>query len=177
MFILIVYFFAQPTPSQGPKPNFTTVHMKQKPTHPSREDKTNFGLYVDKAEDGWKVKATNDQNKWTTFSIKHFKYQRPPENGKQLWRTSVCTYRRLRNLCNVKAYSETYCIRSVTFTNQKPWNGLHVAKILQSPVTSPIPRVLIGGCDPPLCFTCCKDSAISCMTFCAKSKSSTRFTK
>ena len=27
-FILIMSFFAQPTPSQGPKPNFTTVHMK-----------------------------------------------------------------------------------------------------------------------------------------------------
>ena len=53
-------------------------------------------------------------------------------------------------------------IREVTFTNQNPWNGLHVAKIPQSPVTSPIPRVLIGGHDPPLCFTCCKDSAISC---------------
>ena len=174
MFILIVYFVAQRTPIQGTKPNFTTVDMKQKSTPPSGED---FGLYVHKAEDGWKVKATNDQNKWTTFSITSFKYQSPPETGKQLWRTSVCTYKRLRNLCNVKTYSEPYCIRSVTFTNQNPWNGLHVAKILQSPVTSPIPRVLIGGRDPPLCFTCCKDSAISCMTFCAKSKSSTRFTK
>ena len=43
-------------------------------------------------------------------------------------------------------------IRVVTFTNQNPWNGLHAAKILQSPVTSPIPRVLIGGRDPPVCF-------------------------
>ena len=56
-------------------------------------------------------------------------------------------------------------IRVVTFTNQNPWNGLHVAKFPQSPETSPIPRVLIGGCDPPLCFTCCKDFTISC-TFC-----------
>ena len=53
-------------------------------------------------------------------------------------------------------------IRAVTFTNQNPWNGLHVSMIPQSPVMSPIPRVLIGGRDPPLCFTCCKDSAISC---------------
>ena len=52
-------------------------------------------------------------------------------------------------------------IRAVTFTNQNPWNGLHIAKIPKSPVTSPMPRVLTGGCDPPLCFTCCKDSAIS----------------
>ena len=54
--------------------------------------------------------------------------------------------------------------RAVTFTNQNPWNGLHIAKIPQSPVMSPIPRVLIGGRDPPLslCFTCCKYSAISC---------------
>ena len=50
----------------------------------------------------------------------------------------------------------------VTFTNQNTWNGLQVAKILLLPVTSPIPRVLIGGHDPPLSFTCCKDSTISC---------------
>ena len=116
VFILIVYFVAQRTPIQGTKPNFTTVDMKQKSTPPSGED---FGLYVHKAEDGWKVKATNDQNKWTTFSIKPFSYQGPPETGKQLWRTSVCTYRRLRNLCNVKAYSEPYCIRVVTFTTTR----------------------------------------------------------
>ena len=56
-------------------------------------------------------------------------------------------------------------IRAVPFTNQNPWNGLHVAKIPQSPVTSPIPKVLIGGHDPPLCFTCCKDSTISCTVY------------
>ena len=55
-----------------------------------------------------------------------------------------------------------YHIRMVTFTNQNTWNGLQVAKILLSPVTSPIPRVLIGGHNPPLSFTCCKDSTISC---------------
>ena len=62
--------------------------MKQKPKDPSREDK--YGLYVD-AEDG-KVKATTDQKLWTTFSIKPFSYQHPSGNGKQLWRTSVCTH-------------------------------------------------------------------------------------
>ena len=68
-------------------------------------------------------------------------------------RARAWRYRRLRNLCNVKANHR----RAVTFTNQNPWNGLYVAKIPQSPVTSPIPRVLTGGRDPPLCFTCCKD--------------------
>ena len=42
--------------------------------------------------------------------------------------------------------------------------GYTLQRFRRSPVTSPIPRVLIGGCDPPLCFTCCKDSAISCNT-------------
>ena len=65
--------------------------MKQKPKDPSRDDKTNFGLYVD-AEDGWKVKATTAQKLWTTFVIKPFSHQYPSENGKQPWRTSVCTY-------------------------------------------------------------------------------------
>ena len=64
----------------------------------------------------------------------------------------VISYRRLRNLCNVKAYSEPYKGSHV--------HQSHVAKIPQSPVTSPIPRVLIGGRDPPLCFICCKDSTI-----------------
>ena len=105
--------------------------MKHKPKDRERtEDK--YGLYVD-AEDG-KVKATTDRQLWTTFSIKPFSPQHPFGNGKQLWRTSVCTYRRLQSLCNVKAYSEPYCIRVVTFTNQNPWNGLPVAKIPQSPV-------------------------------------------
>ena len=59
-----------------------------------------------------------------------------------------------------------------------PWNGLHIAKIPQSPVTSPIPRVLIGERDCPymVCYTLsrCKDSAISCKLSLCMSVSNTK---
>ena len=56
-----------------------------------------LGLYVDK-NDGWKVKATTDQNKWNAFKIGDFHPQYPPNTTmhtlKMVHReaSSVCTY-------------------------------------------------------------------------------------
>ena len=87
-FILIMYFFAQPTPSSGPKPNFTRFDIELRRTKDItiiKVDNT-LGLYVDE-NDGWKVKATTDQNKWNAFKIGNFHPQypskQPSENGTQ----------------------------------------------------------------------------------------------
>ena len=92
-----MYFCAQPTPSRGPKPNFTRFDIELKRPKDItiiKVDNTDLGLYVDE-KDGWKVKATSDQKKWNAFRIGDFHPQYPPkqpssENG--TWRSFFCAY-------------------------------------------------------------------------------------
>ena len=71
------------------------------------------------------------------------------------------SYRRLQNICNMKAYSETY--KGCHVHQSEPLEWVTHCKDFAISCKAPIPRVLIGGHDPPFCFTCCKDSTISCI--------------
>ena len=99
-----MYFSVQSTPRQGPKPNFThfDIELGHKDIELRRPkditiikvDNTDLGLYVDE-NDGWKVKATTDQNKWNAFKIGNFHPQYPSkqqssENGTQ--RSIFCVH-------------------------------------------------------------------------------------
>ena len=77
-----LYLFAQPTPRQGPKPNFTRFDIELTPEHITVikvDNGLGLGLYIDENDDAekWKVKATSDKTKWNAFRIGNFHRQYP----------------------------------------------------------------------------------------------------